>query len=156
MKFKFLTKKLPIGNSKVANWQPFEQFQFWLHKSKKSQFNIIWKYLIHCFKSSNQPQEKPFRKKWNKGQLNYDDKVLHLPFCVRFLMKRKCVLLWIYRLLFYERFVETIGYLVDSGFHPFQEMSYYMLDKQTILKICLKVFWLFVVYIRYHILKTLI
>ena len=41
--------KLPIGNSKVANWQLFEQFQFWLDKNKKSLFNIIWKYLIRCY-----------------------------------------------------------------------------------------------------------
>ena len=40
---------------KVANWQikssqlaTFELFQFWLDKSKKSIFDIIWKYLIRC------------------------------------------------------------------------------------------------------------
>ena len=33
---------------KVANWQLFEQFQFWLDNSKKSLFNMIWKYLIRC------------------------------------------------------------------------------------------------------------
>ena len=33
VKFEFLTEMLPIGNSKVANWQLFEQFQFWLDKS---------------------------------------------------------------------------------------------------------------------------
>ena len=41
---------LPIVNSKVSKWQLFEQFQFWLDKSKKLLFNIMWKYLIHCLR----------------------------------------------------------------------------------------------------------
>ena len=62
------TLELPIGNSnwnllyfgksKVANWQLFEQFQFWHDKSIKLLFDIIWKYLILCFLYSWEEKDK--------------------------------------------------------------------------------------------------
>ena len=44
VKFEVLAEMLPTGNSKFANWQLFEQFQFWQGKSEKSLLNIILKY----------------------------------------------------------------------------------------------------------------
>ena len=52
VKFELLTEMLPICDSKVVIWQLFEQFKFWPDKSKNLLFNIIWKYLIRCVKSS--------------------------------------------------------------------------------------------------------
>ena len=49
-----------FGHFKVANWRLFEQFQFWLDKSTKSLFQIIWKYRIH----RQTDKQTNFRSKW--------------------------------------------------------------------------------------------